>query len=75
MCITRFEYLNIFSQLGLMQINGMSLWNYGVDVMDVLIELIVSLVCNFSRFTEVSYVNKFLVAFSDYLNSSYYRLQ
>lgn len=30
--------------MGGIQISGMSLWNYGPDVMDVLVELIVSLV-------------------------------
>lgn len=29
-----------------LQISGMSLWNYGPDVMDVLVELVVALVCN-----------------------------
>lgn len=30
------------------QISGMSLWNYGPDVMDVLVELVVALVCTFT---------------------------
>lgn len=42
--ITIYEYVQIVHEFLALQIFGMSLWDYGTDVMDALVELLVSLV-------------------------------